>query len=87
MSIKWFCAAAIVIMGLCPQWGCGQEGSAAAPQGSNLEAALTRQQKINRSSLLEGANDQIRVDAAIELLLSEDKLAHAWPFPGPFPQT
>lgn len=65
----------MVIMGLCPQWGCGQEGGAAAPQGGNLEASLTRQQKINRAFLLEGANDQIRVDAAIELLISDDKLA------------
>jgi HEAT repeat protein len=75
MSKKWFCAAIVIIMGLCPQLGYGQEGPAAAPLAGNLEASLTRQQKINRASLLEGASDQIRVDAAIELLLSDDKLA------------
>ena len=42
---------------------------------NSIESNLTRQQKINRSSLFEGANDQIRLDAAIELLLSEDKVA------------
>ena len=75
MSIKWFCVAIMMIMGLCPQWGCGQDAPDVSQQAGNVEAGLTRQQKINRASLLEGANDQIRVDAAIELLLSEDKLA------------
>jgi HEAT repeat protein len=70
MCIKWLCVVTILIICFSQQWGCGQE---IAAQSSNLEANLTRQQKINRASLLEGANDQIRIDAAIELLLSEDK--------------
>lgn len=64
-----------MIIGLCPQWGCGQDVPPVSPPNGNLEASLTRQQKINRTSLLEGANDQIRIDAATELLLSDDKLA------------
>ncbi|MDO8301898.1 MAG: hypothetical protein Q7T18_01525, partial [Sedimentisphaerales bacterium] len=75
MSIKWLFIIGIVWAGLFQERGYAQEAAALAPQAPGLEVSLTRQQKINRASLLEGANDQIRVDAATELLLSEDKLA------------
>jgi HEAT repeat protein len=76
MAIKSLCVVILVLIAICQQWGWCQDAAAIPSQaGSGLEASLSRQQKINRASLLEGANDQIRIDAAIELLLSEDKLA------------
>src|SRR5512135_2086079 len=75
MSIKWFSIVLILVVLLCPNLGMAQDTVAVSGQAGSLEASLSRQQKINRSSLLEGANDQIRIDAAIELLLSEDVLA------------
>ena len=40
---------------------------------TSTESDLTRQQKVNRSSLFTASDEQIRIEAAIVLLLSEDK--------------
>jgi len=42
---------------------------------SHAEGKLSRQLKINRDALLQGASEQLRVDAATELLLSGEKTA------------
>jgi len=59
----------------CSQFACGVEQELAGRMGTNAEEELSGRLKIYRATLLQGANEQIRVEAAIELLLAEEKQA------------
>ena len=54
------------------QAGCGA-GQEIPRGGPNTEADLSGRLKIYRATLLQGPDEQIRIEAAIELLLAEDK--------------
>jgi len=59
----------------CQQAGVGQDKPALPVNGETAEAELDKQFKIYKSTLLEGKNEQIRVDAATVMLFSEDPAA------------
>ena len=59
----------------CQQAGIGQDKPALPADKTVAEAELGRQLKINKDALLQGASEQIRIDAATVMLFSEDPLA------------
>jgi HEAT repeat protein len=59
----------------CQQGGVGQDKPALPADKTVAEAKLGRQLKINKDALLQGANEQIRIDAATVMLFSEDPQA------------
>jgi hypothetical protein len=59
----------------CSQFACGVEEEFTGRIGTNAEEQLSGRLKIYRATLLQGANEQIRIEAAIELLLAEEKQA------------
>jgi len=59
----------------CQQISIGQVKLAPASEAVPLEAELDRELKIYRSTLLEGKNEQIRIDAATVMLSSEKPAA------------
>ncbi len=59
----------------CSQAAYGAEQKPAGLIGASTEAELSGRLKIYRATLLQGANEQIRIEAAIELLLAEEKQA------------
>jgi len=59
----------------CQQIGVGQAKPAPASEAVPLEAELDRELRIYRSTLLEGKNEQIRIDAATIMLSSEKPAA------------
>ena len=85
MSAKRLCVVILVLVMGCQQAGVSannpglgaNEGGRILPvsETENKDAELSRQLKIYQSTLLEGKSEQIRVDAATEMLFSEDRLA------------
>ena len=74
----------LVILLLLLATGCQQEGVEQEKAGrasdkvrtaAKAEISLSRQLKINQDALLQGANEQIRIDAATVMLFSEDPQA------------
>jgi len=59
----------------CQQAGIGQDKPALPANETVAETELGRQLKINKDALLQGASEQIRIDAGTVMLFSEDPLA------------
>jgi len=59
----------------CQQPGMGADRPSLLADKVAAEAELSRQLKINKDALLEGSSEQIRIDAATVMLLSEESLA------------
>lgn len=75
MSVNRLIVLLIVLSALWGQSRCVGQEAAGAGVNNNLEAGLTRQLKINKAALLHGPGEQVRVDAALELLLSQELAA------------
>jgi HEAT repeat protein len=75
MSIKRLCLIAFVLVIGCQQTTVSSDKKTDSTFPMSFESESQRQLKINRSALLEGPNEQIRVDAATILLHSSDSQA------------
>jgi len=71
MSLKKLCPLIVLLLIGCQQIGISQEQNA----GGQDDSQLGRQLKIYKNTLLEGADEEIRIDAACEMLFSEEPAA------------
>ena len=71
MSLKKLCPLIVLLLIGCQQVGISQEQDAAG----EADIQLGRQLKIYKNTLLEGADEEIRIDAASEMLFSEEPAA------------
>jgi HEAT repeat protein len=75
MVMKRLYLAMLLLAIGCQPAGVGQDKPAQPSDKTVAEAKLGRQLKINKDALLQGANEQIRIDAATVMLFSEDPQA------------
>lgn len=75
MSTKRLYLLILLLMVGCQQAGVSVGRSASLPNKKGIKAELSKQLKIYESTLLEGKSEQIRIDAATEMLFSEDTAA------------
>ncbi len=73
--MKWPVSILMILALCCSQTACDTEQQLTERTGVNTEMSLSGRLKIYRATLLQGAGEQIRIEAAIELLLDEDKQA------------
>lgn len=75
MSTKRLYLLILLLMVGCQQAGVSAGRSASLPNEKGIKAELSKQLKIYESTLFEGKSEQIRIDAATEMLFSEDTAA------------
>jgi len=75
MSTKQLCLIVWLIVSICHQTGIGQDKPALPEGKAPIEAKPDEQLDINKNALLKGPSEQIRIKAAVVMLLSEDPLA------------
>jgi len=75
MSVKRLCVLLLMLIIGCHKAGIGAEESALMVNHSIEQAELTTKLRIYKNALFEGSKEQIRVDAAGEILVSSDPLA------------
>ncbi len=75
MSAKQLYPVILLLVIGCQQSGIGANNPALLANNAAAEAGLDKQLKINKDTLLKGASEQIRIDAATIMLFSEDPLA------------
>ncbi|MDH4238649.1 MAG: HEAT repeat domain-containing protein [Phycisphaerae bacterium] len=75
MSTKRLYLLILLLIVGCQKAGISAGGPALPANKTEVKAELSKQLKIYESTLLEGKIEQIRIDAATEMLFSEDPLA------------
>ena len=75
MSIKGLYWIILLLVIGCQQAGVSADKAGLPVNDTIAEAEIDRQLKINRDTLLKGASEQIRIDAATVMLFSEDPMA------------
>jgi len=75
MSAKRLHLVILLLVIGCQQLGISADNPAALVNNATAEAKLDKQLRINRDALLKGSSEQIRIDAAAVMLLSEDPQA------------
>jgi HEAT repeat protein len=75
MGTKRLYLLIFLLMVGCQQAGISADSPASPAKETGAKTELSKQLKIYESTLLEGTSEQIRIDAATEMLFSEDPLA------------
>ncbi|MHC4693928.1 MAG: HEAT repeat domain-containing protein, partial [Planctomycetota bacterium] len=75
MSTKRLYPLIFLLMVGCQQAGISADRESTTAKEAGAKAELSKQLKIYESTLLEGTSEQIRIDAATEMLFSEDPAA------------
>jgi len=75
MSIKRLYLIILLLLMGCQQAGVGQDKPVLPANAETSETDVDKELKIYKSTLLEGKNDQIRIDAATVMLFNENPLA------------
>lgn len=75
MSIKRLYLVTLLLLMGCQQAGVGQDKAILPASAETAEAEVDKELKIYKSTLLEGKNEQIRIDAATVMLFNENPLA------------
>ena len=78
MTAKQLCLVIILLMTGYQYIGFGADGSTTPADEKTVaaEPELSKQLKIYKNTLLEGKSQQIRIDAASEILISKDPTSH-----------